>query len=46
MAPPLYVIITQSSEKTLAIETMEKCIAKIEETINACGGEISVKMRV
>lgn len=45
VAPPLYVIITQSSDKALAIDTLERCIAKIEEQIRKAGGEMAVKMR-
>lgn len=45
VAPPLYVIITQSADRALAIDTLERCIAKIEERIREQGGEMAVKMR-
>ncbi|KAJ3287576.1 hypothetical protein HK104_008535 [Borealophlyctis nickersoniae] len=45
VAPPLYVMITQSLEKSGGIEVLEKAIAKIEEVINAGGGGLTVKMK-
>ncbi|KAJ3037597.1 hypothetical protein HDV00_001485 [Rhizophlyctis rosea] len=45
VAPPLYVMITQSLDKASGIEALEKAIAKIEETIKKQSGGLSVKMK-
>ncbi|KAJ3188482.1 hypothetical protein HK101_009145 [Irineochytrium annulatum] len=45
IAPPLYVMITNSLEKTIGIQTMEKAITKIEESIKANSGSLEVKMK-
>ena len=46
VAPPLYVMTTTSTDKTGAIEIMEKAVERIGEVITAEGGELSVKMKV
>jgi len=45
-APPLYVIITNSLDKNLGIETLEKAIETIKVTIEKSNGTLTVKMRV
>ncbi|RKO85241.1 eukaryotic translation initiation factor 2 alpha subunit-domain-containing protein [Blyttiomyces helicus] len=45
VAPPLYVMITHSLDKTQGIEVLEKAIAKIEETISRSNGALTVKMK-
>lgn len=44
VAPPLYTMSTTSTDKTAAIDTMEKAVAAITETIEAEKGEILIKM--
>jgi translation initiation factor 2 subunit 1 len=46
VAPPLYVIITQTLDKSLGIGAMEKAIARIEQVIRERKGDIIVKMKV
>jgi translation initiation factor 2 subunit 1 len=46
VAPPLYVILSNATDKNGAIETMEKAIKVIEKTIRKEGGELNVKLRV
>lgn len=46
VAPPLYVVTTNSTDKTGGVERMEAALAKIEEKITELGGEMSVKMKV
>ncbi|PWN49024.1 putative SUI2-translation initiation factor eIF-2 alpha chain [Violaceomyces palustris] len=45
VAPPLYVLISNSTDKLGGIELMEKAIEKITETIKASGGDINIKMK-
>jgi len=45
VAPPLYVILSNATDKNGAIETMEKAIKVIEKTIRKEGGELNVKLR-
>ena len=45
MAPPLYVLTTNSLDKNLGVETLEKAIAKIEETIKKEQGMLTIKMK-
>lgn len=44
VAPPLYTMSTTSTDKTAAIDTMEKAVKAIEDTIQEEKGEIIVKM--
>ena len=46
MAPPLFVMVTNSLDKTLGIETLEHAIVAIEEKIKSSGGSLIVKMKV
>jgi translation initiation factor 2 subunit 1 len=41
----MYVMITQSLDKTLGIQALEEAIVKIEESIKASGGTLIVKMK-
>ncbi|KAH8924047.1 translation initiation factor eIF-2 alpha subunit [Atractiella rhizophila] len=45
VAPPLYVIVSNATDKTGALETLERCIERIEESIKGAGGELNVKMK-
>ncbi|KAJ3052504.1 hypothetical protein HK097_006143, partial [Rhizophlyctis rosea] len=45
VAPPLYVMITQSLDKALGIEALEKAITTIEDSIKKANGSMSVKMK-
>lgn len=45
VAPPLYVMVTHSLDKQLGIETLEKSVSVIEESIKKAGGNCIVKMR-
>jgi len=45
VAPPLYVLITNSTDKLGGVDALDKAIGVIGETITAEGGEINVKMR-
>ncbi|KND04932.1 eukaryotic translation initiation factor 2 subunit alpha [Spizellomyces punctatus DAOM BR117] len=45
VAPPMYVVMTNSLEKSGGIEIMEKAIATIEETIKKQSGHLTVKMK-
>lgn len=45
VAPPLYVMTTTSTDKTAAIEVMEKAVDIIGETIASEGGDMTVKMK-
>jgi len=44
VAPPLYVMITNALDKQLGIETMEKAIAVLEESIKKNNGNMVTKM--
>jgi translation initiation factor 2 subunit 1 len=46
VAPPLYVMVTYSTDRTLGIETMEKAIEHIEQSIKSANGAITIKMKV
>lgn len=45
VAPPLYVLITNSTDKVGGIALMEQALEKIAESIRAAGGEINIKMK-
>ena len=45
VAPPLYVMFTHCMDKQLGIDTLEKAILKIEETIKGFQGDITIKMK-
>ncbi|KAI9102696.1 eukaryotic translation initiation factor 2 alpha subunit-domain-containing protein [Phlyctochytrium arcticum] len=45
VAPPMYVVMTNSLEKVAGIEVMEKCIATIEESIKKQAGQLTIKMK-
>ncbi|KAH6570538.1 hypothetical protein BASA60_007645 [Batrachochytrium salamandrivorans] len=45
VAPPLYVMITNSLEKVEGVETLEKAIATIEDTLKTYNGSLVVKMK-
>lgn len=46
VAPPLYVMSTTSTDKTAAIDTMEKAVAAITASIEKEKGDVVVKMAV
>jgi len=46
VAPPLYVVTTNSTDKSGGVELMEKALAVIDAKITELGGEMSVKMKV
>lgn len=46
VAPPLYVITTNSTDKNGGVDLMEKALQVIDEKITESGGEMSVKMKV
>lgn len=46
VAPPLYVMLSNATDKNGAIETLEKAITVIEKTIKKEGGSVNVKLRV
>jgi len=46
VAPPLYVMVTHSTDRALGIELMERAIDMIEQSIKAANGAITVKMKV
>ncbi|KAL7416239.1 eukaryotic translation initiation factor 2 alpha subunit-domain-containing protein [Mrakia frigida] len=45
VAPPLYVVTTNSTDKSGGVELMEKALAVIDAKITELGGEMSVKMK-
>ncbi|KAI8823644.1 eukaryotic translation initiation factor 2 alpha subunit-domain-containing protein [Fimicolochytrium jonesii] len=45
VAPPMYVVQSNTLEKQAGIDTMEKAIAVIEESIKKQGGSLSIKMK-
>jgi len=45
VAPPLYVMTTNSSDKRGGIDLLEKAILTIEETVKKTGGDVNVKMK-
>lgn len=46
VAPPLYVMLSNATDKNGAIETLEKAIKVIEKSIKKEEGELNVKLRV
>jgi translation initiation factor 2 subunit 1 len=46
VAPPLYVMITNALDKQLGIDTMEKAIQVLEESIKKSNGNMVTKMSV
>lgn len=46
VAPPLYVMSTTSTDKTAAIDVMEKAVERIGEVITAEKGDLTIKMAV
>lgn len=45
VAPPLYVLITNSTDKVGGIALMEQALEKITESIRANGGDVNIKMK-
>ena len=45
VAPPLYVVITNTTDKSGGLELLEKSLEKITESILASGGQINIKMK-
>ncbi|KAG9298018.1 hypothetical protein G9A89_018846 [Geosiphon pyriformis] len=45
VAPPLYVMLTNALDKNIGVETLEKAIATIQETILKSNGNLTVKMK-
>lgn len=45
VAPPLYVLVTHSTDKTGGIALMEQALEKIAETIQKSEGNVTVKMK-
>lgn len=45
VAPPLYVVITNTTDKSGGLELLEKSLQKITESILASGGQINIKMK-
>ncbi|KAG5463351.1 MAG: translation initiation factor 2, alpha subunit [Olpidium bornovanus] len=45
VAPPFYVMVTSSLDKAIGIETLERAIVKVEETIRGLGGQLAVKTK-
>ncbi|KDN52092.1 hypothetical protein K437DRAFT_254651 [Tilletiaria anomala UBC 951] len=45
VAPPLYVVITNTTDKTGGLELLEKSLEKIGESIKASGGQMNIKMQ-
>ena len=46
VAPPLYVLTTNATDKFGAVERLERAIEMIQQTIEEDGGELVVKMKV
>lgn len=46
VAPPLYVLLTTSTDKQGGIELLEKALSEIGASIKAAGGEMNIKMPV
>lgn len=46
IAPPLYVLVSNTTDKTGGLELLETALVKIGESIKASGGEINIKMKV
>lgn len=46
VAPPLYVMVTHCMDKQLGIETLDRAILAIEETIKKSKGKLAIKMKV
>jgi len=45
VAPPLYVLSTNSTDKIIAVERLERAIDSIQSTIESQGGSLVVKMK-
>ncbi|PWO00331.1 putative SUI2-translation initiation factor eIF-2 alpha chain [Tilletiopsis washingtonensis] len=45
VAPPLYVLITNSTDKVGGIELLEQALVRIDESIKKAGGNLTVKMK-
>ncbi|KAL1919690.1 uncharacterized protein VTP21DRAFT_1621 [Calcarisporiella thermophila] len=45
VAPPLYVMYTNSLDKGLGIELLDRAIGAIEESIKKSGGKLTIKMK-
>jgi len=45
VAPPLYVLSTNSTDKYVAVERLERAIEAIQSTIESQGGSLIVKMK-
>lgn len=46
VAPPLYVLLTNSTDKQGGIDLLEKALENIEKSIKGEGGDLQVKMKV
>lgn len=46
VAPPLYVLLTTSTDKQGGIDLLDKALAEIGNSIREAGGEMNVKMKV
>lgn len=46
VAPPLYVLLTTTTDKQGGIELVEKAVDEIASSITSAGGELKVKMKV
>ena len=45
VAPPLYVLVTHSTDKVGGVALMEQALEKIQETIEKSEGKVTVKMK-
>lgn len=45
IAPPLYVVTTQTLDRTVGLQRVEEALVKIRQSIEAEGGKFSVKMQ-
>lgn len=46
IAPPLYVLVSNTTDKTGGLELLEKALEEIKGSIEGSGGEINIKMKV
>ncbi|KAE8250684.1 hypothetical protein A4X13_0g4490 [Tilletia indica] len=45
VAPPLYVVLTQTTDKSGGLALLEQAIEKVAEKIKGAGGDINIKMK-
>ncbi len=45
VAPPLYVVVTTTTDKSGGLALVEQSLEKIAESINASGGQMNIKMK-